>query len=203
MKYTDREHYDGTKDWKNYYWFYYKWHILGGLFLAVVIAICTAQCATKANPDTYVIFYSDIYVMDQALEEITDELSQYGKDTNGDEKVEIQAINCTYSLAQPETKGPANQRAIMQMHSTDAPIWIMDEAGVKTFVEESDMDLFVKLDGEPYFLEASKITASEALSHLVEESGREYYIYFRNTEDKEASEMAMDMMIDLVQKSAK
>ena len=72
MKYKDREHYDGTKDWKNYYWYYYKWHMLGGLFLALVIAICTTQCAMKDEPDSYVVFYSDIYVMDQVLDEITD-----------------------------------------------------------------------------------------------------------------------------------
>ena len=202
MKYKDREHYDGTKDWKNYYWYYYKWHILGGLFLALVITICTAQCAMKVEPDSYVVFYSDIYVMAQVLDEITDELGLYGKDVNDDDKVHIQPINCTYSPTQPQTKGASNQRAMMQLHSTDAPIWIMDEAGIETFVIDSEMDLFLKKDGKPLQIKASTVTASKTLTNLVKDSGREYYIYIRKTADSEASEMAVDMMIDLVEKSA-
>ena len=202
MKYKDREHYDGTKDWKNYYWFYYKWHILGGLFLALVITICTAQCAMKVDPDSYMVFYSDIYIMDQALDEITDELGLYGEDINDDGKVHIQAINCTYSLSQPETKGHSNQKAMMQMHSTDAPIWIMDEAGVKTFVEDSEMDLFLKEGDKPYRLKASDITASETFQHLVKDSGREYYIYFRKGENIEPAKMMKNIITKLSEKSA-
>ena len=201
MKYKDREHYDGTKDWKNYYWYYYKWHILGGLFLALVITICTAQCAMKVDPDSYIVFYSDVYVLDQALDEITDELGLYGEDINGDGKVHIQPINCTYSPTQPQTQGASNQRAMMQLHSTDAPIWIMDKAGIETFVDDPEMDLFLKEDGTPVKIKASSLKASKTLSYLVEDSGREYYIYFRKDIDNEAGKMAKDIIDSLIEKS--
>jgi len=201
MKYKDREHYDGTKDWKNYYWYYYKWHILGGLFLALVIIICTAQCAMKVDPDSYIVFYSDVYVMDQVLDEITDELGLYGEDINGDGKVHIQPINCTYSPTQPQTQGASNQRAMMQLHSTDAPIWIMDEAGIETFVNDPEMDLFLKEDGNLVEIKASSLKASKTLSYLVEDSGKEYYVFVRKTTDHKSLEFALDMLKTLAEKS--
>lgn len=192
MKYKDREHYDGTKDWKNYYWFYYKWHILGALFLAATIIICTAQCAMKVEPDYYVLFYSDTYIMDQVLDEVTDKLSKTSEDVNGDGKVHVQAINCSFSPVDSMSKTAAHQRAVLQMQETDACIWVLDDAGVETYYSAENIDLFAQLDS---FAEHDKHAANaeelKGFDILADAAGkdRDFYVFCRKDKNGKTSEI--------------
>ncbi len=110
MKNTSNE--TGKKTWKNYYWFYYKWHMLAALVLALTIVICTAQCVMKVDPDYYVLFYARNYYTDEALQEVTDELQKYSEDLNGDGKVKVMAVNCTFSDNDTQRINTVRQQAL-------------------------------------------------------------------------------------------
>ncbi len=192
MKQVDREHYDGTKDWKNYYWFYYKWHMLGALFLAVTIIICTAQCASRVNPDYYVLFYSDHYIMEQVLDEVTSELTQFSEDTNGDGKVKVQAVNCSYSSKDAMSKTSAHQKAVLQMQETDACIWVLDDSGVETYYSAENIDLFAQLDlfneHDKHAINAKALKGFDILSDAAGED-LNFYVFCRKDRDGKTVEI--------------
>ena len=192
MKYKDREHYDGTKDWKNYYWFYYKWHMLAALFLAVTIFICTAQCAMRVEPDYYVLFYSDGYIMDTILDEITTELCEFSEDTNGDGKVKVQAINCSYSSKDSMSKTTAHQKAVLQMQETGACIWVLDDSGVETYHSAENVNLFAKLRVfNQLDNHAIKVNELKCFDILGEAAGKDhdYYVFCRKDKDGKTAEI--------------
>lgn len=144
MKNNDREHYEGKKTWKNYYWFYYKWHMLGALFLIIAIVICTAQCVSRITPDYYVMYYSNVYISDDCLQKISNELEKVSPDFNGDGKVHVQAINCTYPGEDSGIRQSARQQAMLQMQNNDACIWVLDNAGIELYADSDEVDLFAK-----------------------------------------------------------
>lgn len=185
MKYTDREHYDGTKDWKNYYWYYYKWHILGILALIIVIVTCTVQCASRVKPDYYVLFFSDTYITDQALEEVTDSLEKSSKDLNGDGKIKVQAVNCSYTEGDNITvRDAAYNQATLQMQSTDACIWVLDKKGVELYYQSDEIDLFTTHSAfdeyDNHSVNAKKLKSFKILYEAAQASGgKDFYVFLR------------------------
>ncbi len=152
--------------------------MLGAVFLSIVIAICTAQCAARVTPDYYVLYYSNIYVPDDTLKRISEEFEKVSPDLNGDGKVHVQAINCTYPGEDSGVRQTARQQAMLQMQSTDACIWILDDAGVELYAESDEVDLFAK---DPRFKEqnsrainAKQIAAFDAIS-----SKHDFYVFCR------------------------
>ncbi len=198
MKRQDKEHYDGTRDWKNYYWYYYKWHILGSLALILIIAICTAQCMMKVNPDYYVLFYSDTYISDQALAEVTDSLEEISDDLNGDGKVKVQAINCSFTEDDnPNIRLSAHQQATMQMQTTDACIWVLDEQGVDLYYHNQDIDLFAEHsafnENDKHSINAKKLDSFKLLDKAAK--GRiEFQVFLRKDANGKTSEVGKEII---------
>lgn len=143
----NKKDFKGTKNWTNYYWFYYKWHMLGALFLAVAIAVCTAQCMSKVNPDYYILYYSEGAVLDMSLEKSCDEMSKFGEDLNGDGQIKITPVNCTYNAGDTKTEDLAAQKAMLQIPPGQATIWLLDEKASKIYYEADNIDIFGKFDG--------------------------------------------------------
>ncbi len=196
MKRVDREHYDGTKDWKNYYWFYYKWHILGAILLVATIVICTAQCATKVNPDYYILFYSDTYITDQFLDTVTDEIAEFSDDLNGDGEVKVQAVNCSYSPSDMNLRSVALQKAILQMQNTDSCIWVLDDKGVDAYYESEEIDLFAEHECLNEF-ENHAINAKElkGFSTLSKNAGdMDFYVFCRKDAQGKISKVGSDII---------
>lgn len=151
----------GKKTWKNYYWFYYKWHMLAAIVLIATIVICTAQCAMKVDPDYYVLFYCDTYYDDQALAEVTAELEKYSTDINGDGKVKVVAVNCTYSPSDTQLMNQARQQAILQMTTDNTDFWVLNKSGAELYYETEKIDIFATY--EPFDEYDSHATAAKNL----------------------------------------
>lgn len=200
MKRVDREHYDGTKDWKNYYWYYYKAHILAVIGLILTITICVSQCVSKVEPDYYVLFYSDMYIIDQALDDITNDFESVSEDVNGDGEVHVQAINCSYSKHDSMAASKANQMAVMQIQSSDACLWILDDAGVEQFSKKSDLDLFTEVDSDDYFVDASLLEKSNSFNNLLKQSEKDFYIYVRKSSDNKSVGFSNNILTKFLEK---
>lgn len=183
---ADREKYDGgTKNWVNYYWFYYKWHIIIIGMLISAITICTIQCASRVQPDYYVVFYSDSYVLDEGLDIMASEIGKSYDDRNEDDKLKIQAVNCTFSDdAGTQMRANANQKAVLQVQSSEACIWVLDEEGAKIYYESGDLDIFAKDERLPdynnFAINIKDTTIYDNVKEIIPE-GEEYFIFFRRT----------------------
>lgn len=63
------------------YWYYYKWHIIFGIFLLILLVITFVQCAQKKTPDLSIAYAGYDYV---ATDEFQDDMSAFIGDMNGD-----------------------------------------------------------------------------------------------------------------------
>lgn len=190
----------GKKTWKNYYWFYYKWHIFFTLFFGIAIAICVTQCATKVNPDCYVLFNSNIFISDQQLNETADDLEKYVDDINGDDKIELVAVNCTYPKGNQTRMAQVNQLAVLQMQSDDTHIWIVDKKGIELYLQNTDIDIFAEYDKFDLFdNKAVSVSNVKSLSWLNDNSeGNEYYILARKGKDGKITSVAKQFIENIL-----
>lgn len=190
----------GKKTWKNYYWFYYKWHIFFTLFFGIAIAICVTQCATKVDPDCYILFNSNIYISDQQLNETADDLEQYIDDINGDEKVELIAINCTYPKGNQTRMTQVNQLAVLQMQSEDTHIWVVDKKGIELYLQNPDIDIFSTYDNFDLFdKRAVSVSKIKSLNWLNDNSeGNEYYLLARKDKEGNITSVAKQFIENLM-----
>ncbi len=79
------------------YWYHYKLQTILTVFLAVALALCVHQCATKPSYDAEIILYNNnVYSIEQ-VDLLTDYMTQFFEDTNGDGEVKIVISDCSYT----------------------------------------------------------------------------------------------------------
>lgn len=116
-------------------WYHDKYIILGGLAACIVLAIIVAQCCGRVNPDLQLVVFAYSPVSDASCDKIAALAEQYCEDINGDGRVEIQVINCSFS----ETGDSQYRFTVMQkMQSAiaandEALLYIVDEKGEAYF----------------------------------------------------------------------
>ena len=73
------------------FWYYHKWHLIGGIFLAIVLGICISQSISKTDPDAYVLYAGECYLPEESVQEMERIFaSAVEKDTNDDGKKTVE-----------------------------------------------------------------------------------------------------------------
>ena len=199
--------FQGKKTWENYYWYYYKWHYLIIGMIVIAIIICTAQCAAKENPDYYVLFSADRYITDNALTEVTTEMEKHSEDLNGDGKVTVQAINCTYASndENPALKNSARQQAMLQLQSKETVIWILDDEATELYYGSDNIDIFGKSDIFSENNNHSLPVSSTCLYEILKENGLEekLQIFCRKEQDSDSPSKKTEAIVSEMIKDKK
>jgi len=190
---------EGKKTWSNYYWFYYKPHIIFGLIFSLMIIVCTAQCASQVKPDCYVVFSTDSYIPDNILTLMTDEMEELIEDQNGDGEIKIQPINCTFNDFDTNGKNTARQQAMLQVQSKEVVLWFLDETALNIYYNSEDLDIY---GTNPAFTEydnhAIKIADTSLQKTLDEfELHEEIFIFCRKNEKGECNELGEKIALKL------
>ena len=55
--------------WLKNYWYYYKWYVIAGVFVIIVLAILLTQSLTVEKYDLTVLWTSNTYIDDSRSEE--------------------------------------------------------------------------------------------------------------------------------------
>lgn len=71
------------------YWFYYKWHTLGGIFLITVIIYLTINYFSKVEPDINVLLKTNNPVSIEMLDKLETVFQQYCGDYNKDKNIVV------------------------------------------------------------------------------------------------------------------
>ena len=79
------------------YWFHFKWHTIGIIFLVVVMTVLIAQCMGREKYDYEAVLFAYNGCFDAQAEKIEEYLEKYGTDVNGDGEVNIGITNCTFT----------------------------------------------------------------------------------------------------------
>ena len=130
------------KDKIKNYWYYYRVHTIVGLLIAALIAVLVAQCASNEKYDYSVTLYMSKPMTETITDIIAEELSEFGSDLNGDGKISVQIIDCSYG---ENDNIRMNQVAKLQARLAlpESMLFITDETCYKNLDE---MGLFDSLD---------------------------------------------------------
>lgn len=119
------------KKWFENIWYHYKWFIISGVLGAFVLTVVVGQCATKAKYDlSVVVCFTQTEITDNQVELIKQGVIEYVEDYNGDGKVNLNFINCTFFENSKDQQYVMTKRSKLQisaMGESSAILYITDD----------------------------------------------------------------------------
>jgi hypothetical protein len=129
------------------FWYHFKAQTIIAVFLVVVIAILTAQCATREKYDMTVLYFAYSVANDAQIQKMEEYFEQYAQDVDGNGEVNVCVMNCSFN---PQNKDP-NYRNVsfVKVQSiiaaeTGVVLFVMDEEGEKYFNNAWKNSLFTE-----------------------------------------------------------
>lgn len=117
------------------YWYHFKWHTIGALALAVVLAFMVGQCATREKFDFIAVIYTHSTIESSRMEKMEEYIEKFAEDIDGDGKVSVQIVDC--SVIEGSTNSAMNQTAMSKLQAMiaaepKAMLYIFDDKGYDT-----------------------------------------------------------------------
>lgn len=164
------------------FWYYYKWYVIGGLVLVIMLIVGIRSCTLKTNPDLYVLFAVDRSPNSLLVRETEDWLGSLTEDVNGDGEATAQLLTTTTT---DQWNGYNSAAMLVQVNSGKAILYILTDDTYATLHENGVLQDLTAMVGESPYLEGDRycITASGNLDHLggfAEE--QPYYLCVRKVE---------------------
>lgn len=75
--------------WFGYIWEYYKWYLLGGAFVIILVAMFLFQCTHRVKYDMTVVYAGHMTYSEEQQAKICGKAAEYVPDIDGNEKVNI------------------------------------------------------------------------------------------------------------------
>lgn len=76
----------GIASWFSNLWYYYKWHILVGALIALVLGVSLVQCIKNEKPDVSILYVADMDLGGSNRQKVEQLVFSYCKDVTGDGK---------------------------------------------------------------------------------------------------------------------
>ncbi len=126
------------KGWLENFWYHHKWAFLGGLFAVVVGVVLVVQLLTRDLPDYHILLMTKQTHMESTVEAMENLLATYGKDLDGDGKVEVSIQNCR--IAKDTNQQVNSGFQIVQAHlmAGDVLFFAWDESAYDMFMDGLD-----------------------------------------------------------------
>lgn len=134
--------------WDNF-WFQYKWFVITGVLVALVLIFLISQCVSRVEPDIQVVYFTYTQVLDNQLIPVEEYFEKYTEDINGDGQVKVQIVNCSISEKQNTQYATSVLSKIQAILTADEKtlLFITDAKSKKYFNQISD-DVSI-FEGEP------------------------------------------------------
>lgn len=163
------------------YWYYYKWYVIGGLFLLFALIVAITGTVTQEKYDTSVIWAMRGYVEQPYLDAMEEELEKYCDDLDGNGEVNVRVILITYTsdggMLNGDVELSMQQKLVTQLSVGEVYMVIADEISYEGYMtklgafEDLDDDYpeNEKIDGYKYYLKDTVFTQNELLKQVVGE----------------------------------
>ena len=133
---------------------YYKIAIIAVIIVCITVVFAISEFTKKINYDMNVVIYTYNYFSDEQADKLEKYLEKYVGDVNGDGKVQVQAINCSYNKSSDDLEKMNN---VMQKLAAEL------SAGDKSILFLTDAESFEELNGRttPALFENEPIALGE------------------------------------------
>ena len=131
--------------WENF-WYHHKWTVLGGGALLIAVLVMMIQLITRDNPDYRILLLTEKTYISGDLEVMQNTLAQYGKDLDGDGKVEVNVQNCMLGEQLKQQYNSNVQLFQAHLMAGDVVLFVWDE---KTYDKQmKDIESLVQSDAD-------------------------------------------------------
>ncbi len=189
------------------FWYYYKWYVIGGLFLLCAIGIAIGSCAAKEKVDFYALCAGErmpTALQSQQLEEwLSEKVSEPNIAKEEQKQVSLITVETT-----DQWNGTGSSAMLVQVNSGKMVLYILSKSTYK-ILHENEVLQDLSFAGESPYLEKDRylLSASGALDQLdsFEGNAEEYYLCLRKVEgtsfEKSASNKMQEKMAkDLIKR---
>ena len=138
--------------WENV-WYHYKWHILIGGFVALLVVLGVVTLVTKDDPDYTVVLLTADPLTTDMVENLQNQLAAAGEDLDGDGKVEVLIENLAMELDYSNQKIANDNTLMAHFAAGDVLLYAMepDYYESKILSQAGDYTFFTTLSSdEPY-----------------------------------------------------
>lgn len=123
------------------YWYHYKWHTIIIGFIAVVFGVTFIQFITKTEPDYIVMTAFDKYMPYSVTQTMSEYLSNFGEDVNGDGEVVVQIYDISTSV-DSQIQQSNSAKLMAELQNGEIMLFIVDDF---YFDKLNSLEVFDKL----------------------------------------------------------
>ena len=130
------------------YWYHYKWHTIIIVFFIITGLVCLVQCSTKEQPDDKALLYVNQNLLDNAANDLSDKLSGYIEDYNGNGEVLYRVNNVSYNnnnLAGVNYSVTNSEKLLSALATAEYVLYIVDEHGYD-YLSDNSTEVFESYD---------------------------------------------------------
>lgn len=175
------------KKWENY-WYYYKWHTIGGIFVILLIIFFVKDMVGKENFDATIMVAVSSYVDDSQTAELGETLEQYFPDIDGDGDVNLNMIpifmeggeggepsdvQYAYAMQVKMTSEISTNRMLVYLYDDGFTGIFIDEVGARELSQDFPDNPLV--EGTVWDIAASEIGKQTFIAEYEKQSGRKFY----------------------------
>lgn len=140
------------------FWYYYKFHVLGGIFVLFCIGLFVRDMKNQVDYDYNIAFVGNYTVAKEDSENLQKWFEENGEDLNGDGSVHVQMLD--YSLADdmnPQMYAASQTKFTVDIQESSSMIFILSRENYERFKEQGifeDGEETVKMEDCMGFKEA-------------------------------------------------
>ncbi len=124
------------KDKIKHFWYYYKWHTIACVLVAVLIGYTGVQCAMQVDYDFDIAFYNTRTIEQEHIDKFAELIATEAVDINDNNSVDVFvsffAADITGEIIDSMAQA-AYQRISMEMEADDYQAYLLDEPFMKRF----------------------------------------------------------------------
>ena len=130
-----------------HFWDYHKAAIISVAIIIVAVTVICVQCANRVESDLKIVIYDNRSVPDMYVPAIEDYFAQYAEDYNGDGKVAVTVINCTFGTGTSTADYQLSKQNKLQSiiaTNTETVLFITSDTGydyLQSITKDSDVKL--------------------------------------------------------------
>lgn len=166
------------------FWYYYKWYVVGGLFLLCAVLIAIGSCAAKEKIDFYALSAGERAPTAMQSKQMEEWLGQMISEPDAEEEAQ-KSVSLITAETTDQWNGSGSSAMLVQVNSGKMVLYILDQRTYE-ILHSNEVLQDLSFAGESPYIEGDRylLSASGALKELetFEESKEEYFLCLRKVD---------------------
>lgn len=131
-----------TKDWWEYFWYYYKWRVIIIAFAVLCVVFTVAQCAMRKKYDLTVTYAGHMMYSEEEINRLTAGISECIDDVdgNGEKSVFFQQINFMDAMGSEEYDYASQSKLDLEFSNEQSFLFLYDAKELNNMLGRDHID---------------------------------------------------------------